>query len=152
MNRLESIRAAAQRRDENKESEKNRIESIVSQKMAEVKALAPRIKELISVANELKSNGFTLGRRTHDGFFEEFVSNGIDHNTGFIDYHYNIIGVGIKGGGCNGADVVWNINGDYIQSLSENKWSDYTIKQKLDGFIKTFDGFENRFYEYVDNL
>lgn len=152
MNRLESIRAAAQRRDENKESEKNRIESIVSQKMAEVKALAPRIKELISAANELKSNGFTLGRRTHDGFFEEFVSNGIDHNTGFIKHHCNIIGVGITGHGCNGADVVWDINGDYIQSLSEDKWSDYTIKQKLDGFIKTFDGFEKRFYEYVDNL
>lgn len=152
MNRIENIMAAAQRRDEKNDSEKNRIESIVKLKMSLIKTLGPRIKELVLVANELQRNGFTLGKRTHDGFFEEFVSNGIDHNTGFIMQNVNIIGVGIIGHGCNGADVVWDIDGDYIQRLSESEWTDYTIKQKLDGFIKTFDGFEKRFYEYVDNL
>lgn len=152
MNRIENIRAAAQRRDEKINAEERRISQLVEDRMTKIKNRAPRIAELISVANELRNNGFTLGKRTHDGFFEEFVSNGIDHNTGFIILRDDIIGVGIIGHGCNGEDVVWDKNGNYVQELSENSWSDYVIRQKLDKFLLTFDKFEEDFYKFVDSL
>lgn len=156
MDRIEKIRLAAQKRDNEVENERQRIARLVADRMAKVKALAPRFNDLMAVAAELKGNGFTLGKRVPVGgcgfLYEEFLSNGIDHRTGFFRHQGVIIGFGIEGGGCDGADVIWDINGDYIQYLSEDKWNDYTIRQKLDKFLDNFDDFERRFYEYVDNL
>lgn len=156
MNRIENIRAAAQRRDTQMENENRRISLLVQNRMGKIKALAPRFEDLMDVAAELKCNGFTLGKRVPVGgcgfLYEEFLSNGIDHRVGFFTHNGAIIGFGIQGGGCNGEHVVWNVRGEYIQHLSEKDWNDYTIKQKLDKFLNNFEDFEKRFYEYVDSL
>ena len=126
-----------------------------------IKSLAPRIKELIAVGEALLRNNIPFGKVS--GFWndEEFITNGITHQLGFY-FKYNknnspLLGIGIKGGGCCGHDLAVNANGEFVINIDPyekvyeyNGYNDYC--HKYEQFIEEFHGFENRVYQYVENL
>lgn len=128
-----------------------------------IKALTPRIKELITVGVALLSNNIPFGK-VGGGFLnndEEFITNGITHKLGFF-FQFGkdnspLLGIGIKGGGCDGHDLAVNAEGEFVKSIDPyakvyeyNGYYDYCRKCKQ--FINDFDEFESKVYQYVDNL
>lgn len=124
--------------------------------------LAPRISELIDVANEMIANGIQLGEFVGDWntVSPKFISDGIFHRFGFIadgslykssisnhdPRRILILGVGKCGGGCCGSNFTVNRDGIIIS------WNTDVYKRGIDDFLAKFDKFEKEFYEYVDNL
>lgn len=127
-----------------------------------IRALTPRIKELMTVGMALLTNHIPFGRV--GGFLnndEEFITNGITHELGFFFERAKdnspLLGIGIEGGGCCGHDLVVNAEGEFVKNIDPyakgynyNGYYDYCIKYKQ--FIKDFDEFEKKVYQYVDNL
>jgi hypothetical protein len=127
-----------------------------------IKSLAPRIKELITVGVALLANNIPFGNRV--GFrkeYEEFITNGITHELGFFfqfgKHNSPLLGIGIKGGGCDGHDLAVNAEGEFVKAIDPyakvyryDGYYDYCRKCKQ--FIKDFDEFENKVYQYVENL
>lgn len=127
-----------------------------------IKSFVPRIKELIAVGEALLQNDISFGKRVGRwGEDEEFITNGITHELGFF-FKYRkdnspLLGIGIKGGGCDGHDLAVNAEGEFVKNIDPykkgynyNGYYDYCRKYKQ--FIKDFDEFENKVYQYVDNL
>ena len=127
-----------------------------------IKALTPRIKELITVGVALLANNIPFGK-VSGGWeaHEEFITNGITHELGFFfkfaKDNSPLLGIGIKGGGCDGHDLAVNADGEFVININPYKkgynydgYYDYCRKYKQ--FIKDFDEFEKKVYQYVDNL
>lgn len=124
-----------------------------------------RIKNLITVAQELCANNIPIGKmqRSICGFPEhELVSNGIEHHFGFIarkpfdeSRNIGIYGIGHEGGGCCGTDFVLDETG--VAKFSDHycyEWDrNYKVRilcfEQLEQCLLDF---EKRFYEYVDSL
>lgn len=127
-----------------------------------IKALTPRIKELITVGVALLANNIPFGKvGGRLGEDEEFITNGITHKLGFFFKYAKdnspLLGIGIKGGGCDGHDLAVNADGEVIININPyakvynyDGYYDYCRKYKQ--FIKDFDEFESKVYQYVENL
>lgn len=164
MNRIEKIRAKRQALDAQAKSEQERKEQNVKFYTNQLKNLAPRINELMSLARELLKNDIPLGKRIKDIVYkDEFVTEGIYHKLGFYIKYENgfsyLIGVGIKGGGCRGNDLAVDSNGTIIENpLDERsiRWHDDSAYVDFCGkcreFLGGFDEFEKKVFDYVDNL
>ena len=127
-----------------------------------IKALTPRIKELITVGVALLTNHIPFGK-VSGGWeaYEEFITNGITHKLGFF-FKYGkdnspLLGIGIKGGGCDGHDLAVNADGEFVINIDPyakvyryDGYYDYCRKCRQ--FIKDFDEFEKKVYQYIDNL
>ena len=144
-------------------AEEERKKDIIKKYEQDIKALAPRVAELMTIAIELMNNNIPLGKKTKGsiGYKEEFVTEGINHRLGFYFTYENrkkyLVGVGIIGGGCDGLDIAVNENGTmvkhpdpYYQSCQYFGYNDYC--NKCSRFLKNFDDFEKRVNDYVDNL
>lgn len=127
----------------------------------DIRALAPRIKELIAVGEALLENKIPFGNRVGFWHDEEFITNGITHELGFFfkfgKDNSPLLGIGIKGGGCEGHDLAVNANGEFVKAIDPNArgynydgYYDYCRKYKQ--FIRDFDEFESKVYQYVENL
>lgn len=166
--RLEIIK---QRKQKNDDAENNAIrerDEKLAKLRSDIKALAPRINDMLIVANELFANGISLGKliKNYPWFDkEEFVAEGIHHRLGFIvvhngGYKYAPKEIGIYGGGCCGHDFYVDHNGDIVECgilhFGTNKCCEYDpvwdFIHKAKQFIDSFDDFEKRFYDYVDTL
>jgi len=137
------------------EKKQNQIESMVSQ----IKALEPRINELIATGNaclqsDIPLTGQAFGmREAYDT--NQFFTNSWSHLVGFvgnpnvkpcvIEY------LGINGGGACGI-YDFRTDGERVFSVNENNPLDITSPSAghMARFLKTFDTFESAFYEYVD--
>lgn len=114
-----------------------------------------KIKEIIEVGNYLMQNGFLLGEKKSWDKAPKFVSEGINHQFGFVCYgnpYSNPKGLTIRGLGyvCGGCD---GVNNFMVSEQGVQEFSEYVFKTK--GFItieKDLLDFEKRFYEYVDSL
>lgn len=127
-----------------------------------IKMLVPRIKELIAVAEALLENNIPFGKAaTRWDEDDEFITNGITHKLGFFFKYAKdnspLLGIGIKGGGCDGHDLAVNADGEFVINIDPyakgynyDGYYDYCRKYKQ--FIKDFDEFEKKVYQYVDNL
>ena len=127
-----------------------------------IRALAPRIKELIAVGEALLANNIPFGKRV-DGWnnHEEFIANGITHELGFF-FQFGkdnspLLGIGIKGGGCKGHDLAVNAECEFVINIDPYKRGDnydsyYDYCRKYKQFINDFDDFESKVYQYVENL
>lgn len=133
-----------------KEIEKEKISASNIKKYAkQIRALKPRIDEIIAVGNACKENDIPLsgsGRGGYEGYdTHQFISNGWSHVVGFIkDSHIQpFTKVGVVGGGfCD-----WNLetNGDEIIAEGD-------VETVLKIFLDGFDTFESEFYKYVDEI
>ena len=160
----------------------NLKEEIANNKVEEYKTaielLQPRLEEMFKVADEMVKNNIHFGKRLcsitgmeHD----EFETDGINHGIGFVfsyekggSFRFNgdeirhrtaVIGIGIRGGGCCGEDIIVNRMGNIIKNPmdiviglrgKEQARSDFF--GKANSFLQGFDKFEGCFYDYVDSL
>ena len=127
-----------------------------------IRELTPRIKELITVGVALLSNDIPFGK-VNNGWerHEEFITNGITHELGFF-FQFGkdnspLLGIGIKGGGCDGHDLAVNTNGEFVKAIDPyakvyNYDGYYDYCRKCKQFINDFDEFESKVYQYVENL
>ena len=129
-----------------------------------LKMLAPRIKDLMEIANSLVENDIPLGQTTTElgmKYKDAFVAEGIHHRLGFFFERLNgenyLVGIGIEGGGCCGHDLVVNDDG-YMEKHPDYNYASYQYTgywdycDKCKRFLNEFDDFERRVYAYVDNL
>jgi hypothetical protein len=120
------------------------------------------------VANRIRFGGAHIHLGMESG--DVFETNGIDHNLGFyfeyekgygrsFSHRLGVLGIGIAGGGCCGSDIMIDRNGDIIKNpldyviglwTSLDAYNDFCGKTSR--FLKEFDEFERKFYDYVDNL
>lgn len=154
MSRIDNIMNFAQRKEiEQTEKEMAKLNRIEEYK-ERIRALKPRIDELLMVGNACLEHGIKLEGKAwggHEGYdTHQFFSNSWSHLTGFI-YEYNqttrkpmpIIKVGkIGGGACN-----YNLTTDGV-SINVSGEVEYVLKK----FLDDFDTFETEFYNYVDKV
>lgn len=154
MSRVDNIVRFAQKKEKEqieKETAKlNRIEEYKKR----IKALKPRIDELLEVGNACVVHGISLEGKEWGGYegydTHQFISNGWSHLCGFIrEYNqttrkpmpFTKVGK-IGGGACNynltTNGITINVSGDV----------EYVLKK----FLDDFDTFETEFYKYVDKV
>lgn len=134
-----------------------------------IACMAEKIAEVIKVGRACLDNGMCInGYERVNGYEDEkrnFYTDGIHHKVGFyggktvhgiVGEPISIEGVGIKNGGANGnTDLFVDIYGDVYAVNHDN--GELCDIEKLNiecihRFIQEFDGFEKRFYEYVDSV
>ena len=148
MSRIDDIKRYKQKCDEevmNKEIAKNNaIEACKEQ----IRALKPRIDELLEVGNACKNNGIALtgrewgARESYDT--HQFMTNSWSHLLGFVgDRDKDFTCLGIYGGGA--CDYNLATDGKTIEVSGD-------VLYILQRFIREFDMFEAEFYKYVDKV
>lgn len=156
MDRLERIRAAKAAMDAEARRNEAAKAKVIKHFNDAFKKLGACLNELMVVGGAFYTCGMAYGKK--------FESNGITHELGFIFEYYRgkrvkLIGIGIKGGGCCGNDLVIDRNGQIIRNplnhviggwTEEDAFRDFSYKCRT--FFNGFDAFEKKFYDYVDNL
>lgn len=155
--RLEKIKAYKNHIDM---LEKERIDAVKIKYdllIDKVRALKPRISELIETANEcleygIEINKYAINRNCYSYVQGTFVSNGMYHRVGFIlnSGHISYVGI-INGGACGIYDFV--TDGEKIAYVRQNS-NDTRVPgiEDLEKFVNGFDEFEKQFYSYIDSL
>ena len=146
MSRIDNIVNYAQKEEEKKITKEITTQQKIEDYKDRIRALKPRIDELIEVGNACAIHGIPLTGKEwggHEGYdTHQFITNSWSHLLGFVG-DKNITRLGIFGGGaCN-----YNLTTD-----GENIEVSGEIYYILKRFIKEFDTFETEFYKYVDNL
>lgn len=166
VSRVDAIKAYKKRKDEEdarKEKEKmDRIEAL----KYEIHKLQPRIAELINVANACMENGIEInsfGKTSspHEGK-ATFVTNSISHRVGFAwdgnprEYRDGLRKVEMMGINAGGVCGCWDFrtNGKNTISVNESnlKRCEEPKIEHMEQFLRGFDEFEERFYDYVDSI
>lgn len=150
---LEKINRVANERDaeetrKNEEECRRRMEIVNA-----VKNLAPRISDMLDIAQHLYKNGISIGpKRSLHGrpHSDEFVSSWWLHNLGFC-YDSSIrprveypLWIGFINGGACGEDMCVDRDGNVVKGRQKYK--------DMLNMLKHFDAFEQRFYEYIESL
>lgn len=121
-----------------------------------IKEYAQDFNNLVTLANELQNNGFTLN--DHGGSFgytSSFCTDGICHRVGFFTRNpwnrkKEILGFGIENGGAWGdTDLMIDFDGNIITKGEVH--SNGTCKS-METFVEHFPVFKERFLEYVDKI
>ena len=154
MGRIEQIAEFAKSRDtelaEKEMAEKRRIEEY----KAAIKALKPRIDELISVGRACQAHNIPLKGSAwggHEGYdTHQFITNSWSHLLGFVETRdidtrkplpFSTLGIW-GGGACH-----WNLETDG-STIEVSGDEEYVLRK----FVEGFDTFETEFYKYVDAL
>lgn len=165
-NLINHIRNAAKTRDENIQDARDAFARRCQNVQKEMKALAPRINTLLEVANELDSNGFHCGQIESRGVIgsqcAEFLTDGLEHGLGFFTkenplngrFPYQPYAIGYEGGGYNGYRFVVHKDGEVDFHFSDSPRYDNREMQlkKAHCFLRQFDDFEKRFFDYVKSI
>lgn len=152
LERLNKIAVIGQQIVDKENEEKRAKQVIIDTFSGTIKSLASRIDDLIKIYIALFANKVKC---------EQFEAEGYYHKIGFyINKENNTIIIGIKGGGWDGNDFAVDSLGNIVvcpdlgstrkDSYGRTTFDDYCTKCKR--FIGSFDEFEKRVYEYVDNL
>ena len=172
MDRLERIKAARAAMDAQAIAEMQKKSDKVARLTNAIKGLSGRLGEMMKVADCMVANRMSFGGTWYTlgmPHGDNFETNGIKHGIGFVfDYtrgwrdknnRIAVVGIGIEGGGCCGNDIIIDRDGDIIKNpldhvigcwTKENAYFDFCSKAAE--FLKGFDEFEKKFYDYVDNL
>ena len=154
MSRIDNIAKFAEKRDVEQMEKEMRIKMDIEKYKEAIRALKPRIDELLSVGNACMEHGIPLEGRAwggHEGYdTNQFISNSWSHVVGFIaDYDQKarkrlpLTKVGVRGGGACHFEL--ETDGDRIDVSGEVLWV-------LKHFVEGFDEFETEFYKYVDKV
>ena len=134
------------------EEEKRSKELEIAIAKTAINHLKPRIKAILEVANYAMSHGINLhGKETwgciegyHTGLF---FSNGWSHLVGIMDSQH----LGIRAGGAFGSIDFYT---DGENTYGFDTYYNQVVSPKLedmDRFLKEFDTFEAKLYEFIDN-
>lgn len=138
--------------------EKEEIESLCKK----IEALTPRIKKLITTANDLIKAGFYSFIETDEWGKGGFRSEGWAHHIGFIvdgckwenNLYIKYMGK-INGGACGDHDFRTNGNETFMTVgwyKPERDYSRPIKKSDAEEFLKKFDDFEARFYSELEKF
>lgn len=163
--RLKKIADARKKMDLEQLSKKEQERNNIAEYCEKFGKYSDRIKAMILVAEGLCKNNIPLGKLSRHPIIElpehEFCSDGISHKFGFVTTYpftesknIDIIGIGHVGGGMCGTDFILFPDGQvkyskyYCRSYRNNNWVDFDFED----MEKKLLDFEERFYQYVDNL
>lgn len=149
MSRIDKIVQFAQKREEDKLTKEQEKQRQIEDYKAKIKALKPRIDELLAVGNACLEHNIPIACRSwggHEGYdTHHFTTNSWSHLLGFVLAGKNlpIYKLGICGGGACNYDletdgVSIDVSGDVL----------YVLKR----FVQEFDEFEEEFYKYIDEI
>jgi uncharacterized protein (DUF2344 family) len=161
-NRIDKIQQVAKNRVnaelQKQITEKEKREQLYNQ----IKKLAPRIKELVALANTCVNNGIHLTSYLEHSINHKpnyFFTDDLYHNTGFCEDKSLISHVGIDNGGCFGEyHLMVDTNGEITVTkgkevrkriIANNE--NLSIKT-LKRFVDEFPEFETKFLNWIDNL
>lgn len=148
MSRIDNIKKYAQNKEIEQQKKENDSIKRIEEYKEKIKELKPRIDELLEVGNACLEHGIPLSavsdyRQSYET--HQFISNGWSHLTGFISNGPNkpFTKVGKRGGGaCN-----WELETDGVTIDIKGD-----AERVLSLFLRDFDKFESKFYEYVDKV
>lgn len=120
----------------------------------QIRALKPRIDDLLKLANYAKDNGIDFNKSV--GYHEAydtgmFYTNSWSHLVGFVAEE-PIVMLGINAGGACG-NVDFRTNGERVFGLMED--TNKIVQPKLfhmEKFVQKFDELEREFYEYIEKV
>jgi hypothetical protein len=154
MNRIDNITKFAQKKAEEKIAKENETMQRIEAYKEQVRALKPRIDELLIVGNACLEHGIELDGRAwggHEGYdTHQFFSNSWSHLTGFVreyDQTTRKISPLTKVGKLGGGACDWNLTTDGV-NINVSGGVEYVLKY----FLDEFDEFETEFYKYVDKV
>lgn len=154
MSRIDNIAKFAEKRDDEQMAKEMRTRIEIEKYKEEIRALKPRIDELLAVGNACMEHGIPLEGRAWGGRenygTHQFISNSWSHVVGFIAQYDQkarkylpFTKVGVRGGGACHWDletdgVRFDVSGDVLWVLKH--------------FVEGFENFETKFYAYVDSV
>lgn len=161
MDRIATIKTHCEREARDARIAEKSTSDTIAALRSEIKRLAPRIADLIKVANVCGENGVCLGPEPVEGESPKFVTEMWYHNLGFYAYaqntdrgrgdykHLHIGGFGFAGGGVCGESFLVNSDGEIYRGWTHTP---ETLIELMRSLLGKFDKFETEFYEYIDNL
>lgn len=156
MNKTEMLEKINRAADENNQKEARKAEEERRRHTAiinAVKKLAPRIADMLDIAQHLYRKGIPIGKeRTLHGMrhSDEFVSSWWSHNLGFCydrsrkPYEEYPIWFGFINGGACGEDLCVDKDGNIVKGRAKD--------MDMQRMLEQFDEFERKFYDYVESL
>lgn len=155
MSRIDNIKAYAQERVQTEKAREEERQFKCEELTEKIRALKPRIKELIEVGNACLVNGIALTGQAwggHEGYdTHQFITNCWSHLVGFVQNGKSaIFELGINAGGACGK---WNFrtDGDKVYDVCGDERREASLEH-MQKFINKFDEFETTFYGYVDGI
>ena len=161
--RLDNITNWQTRESQKKVDSENARNQEVESLKQRVKALKPRIDELIETANAAQNAGIKIKNTSMSAnYYPEYAfdTDGWFHKLGFyMGYGYGnpikYIGI-MNGGACGNYDFLTDGNvvcGVEHGNSNGKKVPDYkNFSRDAEAFLSKFDAFEKRFYDYIDKL
>lgn len=144
-----------------KEQEEN---AKLSCALSEIKLLATRIQDIITIANKCIEENIPFPSNTKkfgygDGGYN-FLTDGIRHHVGFIGIrchngqpNQEVKYLGIKNGGCCGPyDFYTNGHVTFMQHEKESHDIKAPTTIDIKDFMSEFDAFETAFYKWIDSM
>ena len=168
INRIKQVKIDRDNAEELKQEQERNKRTLLFQQIRE---LAPRIKDLCTLANTCTNNGIKLSEDYRYYSYNRdkyFYTDGINHFIGFKhDFHTKgtlcshtspYLYIGIENGGACGRYDLWvGTDGEVICTDNSNfpyktvdKSNVYT--HDLEEFVKGFEAFETRFLNWIDNV
>lgn len=153
-NKAESIKVAQQ-------AQEQRENDIINSFYKKIKELAPRIKKLIILGNELYRQGLLEDYFYTDGWTHSLGFNRATKRFKFRCDNTPIKFLGIEcGGACGDTDLWVNSEGNIKVAYTSGLWSksgklcdnDKISTWALKRFAENFDVFEQRLLKYIDSL
>lgn len=154
MSRIDNIANFARKREEEAVAKEIALQNRIEGYKEQIRALKPRIDELLEVGNACLKHGIPLEGQSfgcHEGYdTHQFITNSWSHLLGFVRAYDQstrkplmFTKVGIFGGGaCN-----YHLETDGV-TIRVEKDQAYVLKR----FVEEFDKFETEFYNYVDRV
>lgn len=154
MSRIDNIANFAKKKEEEAVAKEIALKQRIEGYKEQIRALKPRIDELLKVGNACLEYGIPLTGQAwggHEGYdTHQFITNGWSHVLGFVKTfdpstrkQLPFTKLGIEGGGaCN-----YHLETDGV-TIFVAKDEAYVLKR----FVEEFDKFETEFYKYVDGL
>lgn len=154
MSRIDNIANFAQKKEEEKVAKEMAKLNRIEEYKEKIRALKPRINELLAVGNACLEHNIELEGQAwggHEGYdTHQFISNSWSHLVGFIKEYdkttrkplpFTKVGE-IGGGACHYNLITDGVN---IDVSGDVEWV-------LKDFLTDFDKFEMEFYNYVDKV
>ena len=157
MSRIDNIKAYAQEKVLKEQRAEEERQMKCKELTEKIKALKPRIKELVEVGNACLMNGIAIigqGWGGHEGYdTHQFVTNSWSHLVGFVQGGKSaIFEMGINAGGACG-EWDFRTDGNRVYDVHEKtKAHREASLEHMQKFVNKFDEFEESFYGYVDGI
>lgn len=166
MNYVEKINQLANERALAEHNEYLKRSSEFNKELRKLKSLSERINKMWDIYQTCINRNIVIGKvfNAMIGKDYEFETDGCRHTLGFyftVSTLYGfggreIAGFGIKGGGCDGQDVLIDRDGNIIDSrvwyYYGNPYNNRSITDKIYKILKNFDEFERKFYAAVESV